>query len=156
MSKIIFLDIDGPVIPIDVPLYESVYRTTYNPDSIQYLNLLCEETGAKIVTNSFHNYQDFMDGTLKDDLVKWGLNSNFVHDSWRTIFPAIDYTVVNSNVRGIGRLIAIEKYIEDKKVDNWVCFDDRKFTEMPNLIHIEDGRGIKEHHFEKAIDLLSK
>jgi hypothetical protein len=71
MNKVIFLDIDGPVIPIDVPVRESVYRTTYNPESIEYLNLLCEETGAKVVTNSMHNYEDWMGGELRDDLVSW-------------------------------------------------------------------------------------
>ena len=50
MNKVIFLDIDGPVIPIDVPTRDSVFRTVCNKDSIEYLNLLCDETGAKVVT----------------------------------------------------------------------------------------------------------
>lgn len=155
MNKVIFLDIDGPVIPIDVPMYESIYRTTCNPESIEYLNLLCDETGAKIVTNSMHNYEDWFDSELRDDLVAWGLDEKFIHDSWRTIFPRIDYKKVNSPVRGIGRLVAIHDWINRHGESSWVCFDDRKFSEIANLVHIEDGRGIKAHHFNSALDILS-
>lgn len=155
MNKVIFLDIDGPVIPIDVSVRESVFRTTYNPDSIQYLNLLCEETGAKVVTNSMHNYQDWLDGDLRDDLIAWGLDKKFVHDDWRTIFPMIDYSKVKSPVRGIGRLVAIQNWINYHGDSSWVCFDDRKFSNLANLIHIEDGLGIKEHHFDSALDILT-
>lgn len=155
MNKVIFLDIDGPVIPIDVPVYESVYRTTYSSNSIAYLNLLCEETGAKVVTNSMHNYEDWMGGDLRDDLVEWGLDEKFVHSNWRTIFPRIDYSKVNSPVRGIGRLVAIEDWIKNHGDTSWVCFDDRKFSDIANLIHIEDGLGIKEHHFDSALDILT-
>lgn len=155
MNKVIFLDIDGPVIPIDVSVYESVYRTTYNSDSIEYLNILCNETGAKVVTNSMHNYEDWMGGDLRDDLVSWGLDEQFVHDDWRTIFPMIDYSKIKSPVRGIGRLVAIENWINQHGESSWVCFDDRKFSELANLIHIEDGLGIKAHHFNNALDILS-
>lgn len=155
MNKVIFLDIDGPVIPIDVPVRESVFRTTYNPDSIEYLNLLCEETGAKVVTNSMHNYQDWLDGDLRDDLIAWGLDKKFVHDDWRTVFPMIDYSKVKSPVRGIGRLVAIQDWIKHHGDSSWVCFDDRKFSNLANLIHIEDGLGIKEHHFDSALDILT-
>lgn len=156
MNKVIFLDIDGPVIPINVSVYESVFRTTCNPESIEYLNLLCDETGAKIVTNSMHNYEDWIGSELREDLVHWGLDPNYFHDGWRTIFPHVDYEKINSPVRGIGRLAAIEDWIQKNGDTSWVCFDDRKFSELANLIHIEDGRGIKEHHFDSALDILSK
>jgi hypothetical protein len=156
VNKVIFLDIDGPVIPIDVPVHASVFRTTYNRESIEYLNLLCDLTGAQVVTNSMHNYEDWYDGDLRDDLVKWGLEEKFIHDTWRTIFPMIDYKKVNSPVRGIGRLVAIENWINRHGDSSWVCFDDRKFADVANLIHIEDGLGIKAHHFNSAIDILAE
>ena len=155
MNKIIFLDIDGPVIPIDVPVRDSVFRTVCNKDSIEYLNLLCNETSAKVVTNSMHNYEDWIGTDLRDDLIKWGLDENFIHESWRIIFPMIDYRKVNSKVRGIGRLVAIEHWINYHGDSSWVCFDDRKFSDLANLVHIEDGRGIKAHHFDSALDILS-
>lgn len=157
MDNIIFLDIDGPVIPVDTPLRQSIFRLSCDTDSIEYLNLLCEETNAKIVTNSYHNYHSFGDCELADDLISWGLEEKFLHTRWRTIFPHIDYEKVKSPIRGIGRLIAIRQWIrEHNKPVNWVCFDDRKFTDKKNLIHIEDGLGIREHHVAKAINILEK
>ena len=155
-NKIIFLDIDGPIIPITVDPYDSLFRLKHNYDSILYLNNLCFRTGAKIVTNSMHNYEDFRDGTLKDDLIKWGIKPEYFHDEWKTIFPHIDYSKVTSKVRGIGRLIAINHWLSFYDTDKWVCFDDRLFTDLPNLIHIEDGLGIKETHFQRAMDILGK
>ncbi len=67
----------------------------------------------------------------------------------------IDYSKVNSPIRGIGRLVAIEDWIKHHGDTSWVCFDDRKFSDLANLIHIEDGLGIKEHHFDSALDILT-
>lgn len=155
MNKIIFLDIDGPVIPTDVDMYDSIFRTTYNVESIEYLNLLCDMTGARVVTNSTHNYEDWFESELRDDLIEWGLDSRFIHRDWRTVFPMIDYKKINSPIRGIGRLVAIEHWISINGDTNWVCFDDRKFTDLENLIHIEDGLGIRASHFNRALDLLT-
>lgn len=157
MNKIIFLDIDGPVIPINVPTYDSIFRLVHNYEAILRLNELCEQTNAKIVTNSMHNYNDYEDGTLKEDLVKWGIKEEYFHDDWRTIFPNIDYKQINSTVRGIGRLHAINVWLATHYyIDNWVCFDDRNFTDLPNLILIEDGLGIKQKHYDRALKQLGK
>lgn len=156
MNKIIFLDIDGPIIPIDVPPAKSIFRTTFLPESIEYLNLLCEFTGAKIVTNSCHNYEDWTGTELSDDLISWGLDKEFLHSNWRTVFPFINYKQVKSPVRGIGRLVAIDRWIKSNGKTEWICFDDRKFTDSERLIHIEEGRGIKATHFNKALDILGE
>ena len=153
--RIIFLDIDGPVINIDAPVVVSELRLGCNKNSIQLLNDLCLEVGAKIVTNSMHNYHEPCGRTLKEDLIHWGLDENHFHDSWRTIFPDIDYTDVNSNVRGIGRLIAINQWIADNGPCDWVCFDDRKFTDSKQLVHIEYGDGIQEEDVLAAIEVFS-
>ncbi len=156
MNKIIFLDIDGPVIPVDVDMYDSVYRTMHDKASIAFLTALCEETGAKIVTNTFHNEIFYQDGDLKDDLIKWGLKAEYFHEDWQTIFPNVNYKEINSPVRGAGRLHAIAQWLSSHAVDNWVCFDDRLFTDMPNLIHIRGGLGIRKEHYNKALEILGK
>lgn len=155
MNKIVFLDIDGPVIDIDSPVIASELRLTHNPQSIEMLNELCWKTGAKIVTNSMHNYNVPYDSTLRDDLIKWGVDEDYIHDQWRTIFPHVDYSKVNSPVRGIGRLVAIETWLAENGNYDWICFDDRKFTDSHRLIHIEDGLGIREHHVEQALEVFS-
>jgi hypothetical protein len=157
MNKIIFLDIDGPVIPTTVSIYNSMFRLKHNSNAIIYLNKLCKKTGAKIVTNTMHNINDYVDGNIKDDLIKWGIKEEYFHESWKTIFPLINYKEINSKIRGIGRLHAIDLWlVEQKDIDNWVCFDDRYFTTLPNLIHIEDGLGIKKEHYDYALKFLGK
>jgi hypothetical protein len=156
MNKVIFLDIDGPVIPINVPSKTSFFRTHFNQESIKWINKLCEKTGAKIVTNSMHNYIDFFDGDLKSDLVSFGITKEYFHENWRTVFPYIDYSQINSSVRGIGRLYAIYDWLSKNDADNWVCFDDRNFTNLPNLILINDGMGVKKEHYDAALQLLRK
>ena len=152
--NIIFLDIDGPVIDITCSFIESEFRLTHNPNSIKMLEHLCNTTQAKIVTNSMHNFNNAGGRSLKEDLISWGLSEDHFHENWRTIFPAIDYTKVNSPVRGIGRLIAIETWIDQNGPVNWVCFDDRKFTDLSRLVFIEDGLGIRDKHVELAKEIL--
>ena len=155
-NKIIFLDIDGPVIPVNAGMYNSMYRTTHDRTAITLLIRLCEETGAKIVTNTFHNEIWYQDGDLKSDLIKWGLKPEYFHEDWQTIFPNINYKQLNSPVRGIGRLHAINQWLVAHEVDKWVCFDDRLFTDLPNLIHIKGGMGIRQTHYEQALEILGK
>lgn len=152
--KIIFLDIDGPVISTDDSIIDSELRITHIPESICHLNELCQITGAKIVTNSMHNYNDVEEYSLKDDLIAWGLDADNFHENWRTIFPYIDYSKIKSDIRGIGRFIAIDKWREINGTCDWVCFDDRKFTVSFRLILIEDAAGIKKEHIDRAIEIL--
>ena len=152
--KIIFLDIDGPIISTDVDTVDSELRITHIPETIDLLNELCKYTGAKIVTNSSHNYNDIEGYTLKDDLIAWGLDADNFHENWRTIFPYIDYSKIQSNIRGIGRFFAIDKWQEVNGACDWVCFDDRKFTVSFRLILIENAEGIKREHIDRAIEIL--
>lgn len=155
MNKIVFLDIDGPVIDINCSVIQSELRLVHNPKSIEMLNKLCDRSGAKIVTNSMHNYNEPYGETLREDLIMWGVHEDHFHDSWRTVFPAIDYSKVESPVRGIGRLIAIQEWLKENGNHKWVAFDDRKFTDLKNLVHISDGLGIRENHVEQALEVFS-
>lgn len=154
---VVFLDLDGPIIDIKTfktnPIV-SHYRRGGNPQAIEYLVKLCDEFGLEIVTNSMHNYHVLGTDSLMDDLVSWGVPSDLFHKDWRTIFPHVDYDKLQSNVRGIGRLHAIEKWIETHPGYNWICFDDRKFTDDPRLIHIERENGIDSGYYSQAREIL--
>lgn len=158
MNKIIFLDIDGPVIDLltyktNVPA--SIFRTGFNLESIRLLDQLCNVTGAKIVTNSMHNYYEVDNCSLKYDLISNGIDSEHFHKEWRTIYPKIDYKARPSSVRGIGRLYAIEDWIEKNGPCEWICFDDRKFTDDPRLIHITRWHGIDQKYYNEALEKLN-
>jgi len=154
LNKIIFLDIDGPVISTSANAFVSYYRTDCVPEAIANLNLICELSGAKIVANSTHNYSLSPTGSLKTDLIRFGIKPEYIHKNWRTVFPRIDYTKFNCSLRGIGRQIAIDRWLSDFGYAEWVCFDDRKFTFSKNLIHIAAGQGITDNHALDALDIL--
>lgn len=161
MQKIIFLDIDGPII--NGPLYHtdmmcSANRSPMNTQAIGYLNYLCDKANAKIVTNSFHNFHLTNNETqdLKTDLIKWGLKSSHFHEKWRTQFSMQSF--VQSSVY-TDRLIAIQTWIAENvelgEELKWVCFDDSRFTELKNLILIDFERGIDYNAYKKACNHFS-
>lgn len=154
-----FLDIDGPVIDLltykKTP-YVSYLRIGGNQKAIKNITRLCVENDLKIVTNSMHNYYDIRRATLKEDLVSWGLPEHLFHDSWRTIFPDVDYTKVKSAIRGAGRMYAIEQWLSENPGYEWICFDDRKFTNDKRLIHIQSLHGVDETYCQQAVSVLKE
>jgi len=157
MDKIVFLDIDGPVIPgriYDTPLC-SDYRSRFAKDCIERLNLLCEKTGAQIVTNSMQNYLCPLGRDLRTDLIKWGLNSIHFHTDWRTCFPRVDYRARPNPQRGWGRWLGILDWMEHNGEVDWICFDDRNWTADPRLILVDFETGITDFDLEQALDVFA-
>lgn len=152
-TKVIFLDIDGPIITSNLPAFH-IDRSSFNINSIQNLLSLIYTTNAKLVTNTMHNAIDMNGRSIKEDLIKWGIPENIFHENWKTKFPYIDYSNVSSNRKGIGRLIAINQWLQENKTDKWVCFDDRNFTDDERLILIDPRIGIGNSEVIKALDLL--
>ena len=157
MDKIVFLDIDGPVIPgrVHNTALCSELRSRFAKDSIEYLNILCEQTGAQIVTNSMQNYLSPQGRDLRTDLIKWGLNSIHFHTDWRTIFPRVNYLANPSPQRGWGRWLGILDWMEHNGEVDWICFDDRNWTSDPRLILIDFETGITDFDLETALDHFS-
>jgi 5'(3')-deoxyribonucleotidase len=159
MSKIIFLDIDGPVITeglYQADQFCSINRSLFNISALDNLQKLCSLTGAKIVTNSMHNYYVVEDRTIRDDLLEWGIPKHHFHPTWRTIFPHIDYSRINNTRRGIGRQVAIDTWMIENGECTWVCFDDRHFTDDPRLLLVDPAKGITQKLFDRAFKMLGK
>ena len=158
-KAVLFLDIDGPVIDLltfnNTP-HVSYLRTGGNRDSIKNIVKLCMENDLSIVTNSTHNYNDIGNSNLKEDLVSWGIPEHLFHNSWRTIFPDVDYQKVNSTIRGAGRMYAIKRWLDENPGYEWICFDDRKFTDDPRLIHIQRLHGVDEAYYHQAVGVLKE
>lgn len=158
MQKIIFLDIDGPVIPGRV-YSRNVYpelRMIFAKDSIQLVNQLCESTGARVVTNSMHNHLDIKGRSLRQDLITWGMGASNFHEDWRTSFPNVNYKENPSPVRGWGRWLGILDWQKRNGEANWVCFDDRIFTKDPRLVRIEFYEGINNQSVGRALSLFER
>lgn len=154
MQKIIFLDIDGPVI--DTPCYfvdrmASLQRAVLNTGAIGWLNRLAQLSDAKIVTNSTHNNFTVKETgrTLRDDLIKWGLKPEFIHEDWRTEFPWPDWGDGQSIHR---RMKGIMGWMEKNGEADWIVFDDEPFIAASDgrLMHVDFDRGIDYNLFMKA------
>lgn len=145
MQKIIFLDIDGPVINTPcywVDAYASLQRSVMNTQSIGIVNHLSKLSGAKIVTNSTHNNITVRETgrTLRQDLIKWGLKEEHLHENWHSTMPWSRGRVsAESRSR---RMWGIDDWIEHNGEADWICFDDEPFTENPRLFVIDFDRGI--------------
>jgi len=160
MKNIVFLDIDGPVIP--GPLYNissncSHNRSLMSQNAIGYLNRLCGITESLIVTNSSHNFHDTTRGekiySLKDDLLFHGLKERYFHQNWHTEFPFVSSPWDYENFDHT-RLIAINKWLKENGDHQWVCFDDIKFTDDERLIVVDFDDGITKASVNQAIKLL--
>jgi hypothetical protein len=173
--KIIFLDIDGPIISsgcYGIDHMCSMRRTVMNTNAIGYLNLLCKFTDAKIVTNSSHNYHDTprygidsdslepvvqSHNNLMQDLIQHGVKKEYFHEKWVSKYPYIsskmDYD--NHNYSDLNRLVAINDWIKENGECDWVCFDDIKFTDLENLIVVDFEHGITFDNANKAYKMLN-
>lgn len=167
--KIIFLDIDGPVISsgcYGIDPMCSFKRSVMNTNAIGYLNFLCKFTDAKIVTNSSHNpektnrYKLDMETMnpvvshtvdLKDDLIKHGVKKEYFHESWKTNFPDPNNYYGGQEER----LTAIIEWQKYNGNCNWVCFDDILFTKDERLILVEFEHGITYNNANKAYKMLN-
>ena len=160
MQKIIFLDIDGPVIP--TPMYFidnmcSFDRSVVSTIAIGWLRHLVRLSDAKIVCNSAHNYistgtsrSDTIERDLKQDLIRHGIPRDSFHENWRTKFP--NPTVIKMSDHRSNRIIAIEEWIRENGETDWVGFDDEPYTTDSRLVHIDFDVGIDRDAFVKACE----
>lgn len=160
MQRIIFLDIDGPVIP--APIYYLDGNVLFNRSfmsttALGYISRLATLGKALIVTNSAHNWFNTGEGSpdyipvrnLKQDLIRHGLKENQFHDIWRTEFPNPRNRKFSESDPS-GRMLAINNWIEDNGPADWIGFDDEKYTSNKRLIHIDFELGIDYKAFVKA------
>ena len=150
MQRIIFLDIDGPVIPL--PLYNlnghvSHERSHVSTCAIGLLTKMCQDHGALIVTNTAHNGHvrgGVVD--LKTDLINHGLKPEFFHEKWHTNFNIEDW-----NGRITDRMLAINHWMAENGEVDWVCFDDIQFTQDKRLVLIDFYLGIDYNSYKQAL-----
>lgn len=100
VMKIIFLDVDGPLLSgrawalaanqqcIEVlkeggrhGIGEMARKVTFDPCAVALVNLLCTKTGAKVVVSS--NWRRNVGlGETRDKLLEQGIERNHLHDNW--------------------------------------------------------------------------
>lgn len=146
MNNIIFLDIDGVVIPdtcFFITPHASMKRAAFSPTAIAIVKKVALEANAKIVTNTMHNVHYVENRSVVDDLIANGIPRDLFHpDMPSTLFP--------HDVRG--RMNAIKHWMENNSAKDWIAFDDEKFTDDDRLILTDPADGILMSHYRKALN----
>lgn len=145
LQRLIFLDIDGPVIPNSQFLIDrnASFGRNFAPTCIAAVKRLLGESGGKLVTNSTHNYH-LRDSKhdLKSDLIAAGIKEVHFHENWRTQYPQVP------------RDVAVKLWLKENGDHNWVAFDDARFTDNKRLILIDADYGISVREFNQAARIL--
>lgn len=168
-NKIIFLDIDGPVIPYGCYFVnrDASYQRVFSNTAIGYVKKLLELSDAKLVTNSMHNFydrsneDDYNNGlsydinfySLKDDLIAAGISSDTFHDDWRTELSG-SKPGPNPRLDAIYGWIKKNEFYGEDKI--WIDFDDEDFApELDCCINIDFNNGITFENFSKACKIFN-
>jgi hypothetical protein len=142
-KRVVFLDIDGPMIPFSMMLVDRLAaRNRVIPQiPVAVVKRLCERADAKVVFNTTHNTP--IDGIPDIDLalVAAGLPRELIHTDKMTNYPRIH------------REQAVLWWLhEHKEVEDWIAFDDTLFTERENLIWVDPDAGLHLKHLNIALD----
>jgi hypothetical protein len=146
-ERIIFLDIDGPMIPASFYLVNvdcSHYRK-FPETQIALLSALCERSGAKIVFNTTHNQDWEWAPPIHYALEAHGLERDHIRETnFKTDYPSLD------------RDLAVKKWLAENNPDaDWLALDDSKFTTDDRLIWVDPDAGITLQHLNEIADRWS-
>lgn len=141
--NIIFIDIDGPLLP------GRAYILNYNHDerpleeiSCQFIKEIINRCDAKLVACTTHSRN-------KDALFKLlssgGITKEMFHDDWKVMYP---------NNENISRQDAVKIWLSNHPdVENYVIIDDAPHADN-NWIEVDREIGITINNYRKATKLL--
>ncbi len=139
-DRIIFLDVDGPLIPNSMFLVDPLasIKRLFPVTTIAVLNKIIKTTNAKIVMNTTHNKPyDNQTEDIVDALIRNGVPHESFHAVPKTQFPAYD------------RLASIRLWLADHGSINdeeWIVLDDVTFHHR--VIYIDPDTGLTLKHLD--------
>lgn len=144
--KVVFLDIDGPMIPAGQYLIhrQCSHQRIFAQIPLAVLNEFCKRSEAKIVLNTTHNRP--IDGVpdIQQALVNAGISPDHFH-------PTDPQTAYPAARRGQ----AVKDWLaQHPEITGWVAFDDSNFTDDENLILIDLDEGLNVRHMNMAFNVL--
>lgn len=159
--KVIFLDIDGPMIPgRQYGGKMGVQRRTgggligylFDPFCVRMVTHLATTAGAKIVWNTTHNLRGI--NQITEDAVASGLDPALFHPTApQTIYPG-EQSKFGQLSWGVSRLKAIQRWTESQRdLTHWVALDDEPIKSK-NAILIDFQAGITSGHIDRAMLIL--
>lgn len=142
-NRIVFLDIDGPIIPFSAFLIDRMasLNRIVQPIPVAVVTDLCKRTGAKVVFNTTHNTPMPRVADIEVVMELAGLPHEYIHPDMKTKYPQLprETSVMEWLSRHSG------------EVDDWIAFDDVRFTGATNLIWVDPDAGLHLGHLNQAL-----
>ena len=147
IHKIIFMDVDGPLIPLRMHKntgyglvqydYHDDNVLKWDPNVIATLNEHCPPQNIRIVFNTAHNGNEGIN-EVRNCAIRNGLHCNLIHPIHKTRFPdSID-----------GRVTAIydwlHRNIKDDDKCRWVVADDYELNVPDHQIKVDLASGLSD------------
>lgn len=148
MTKIIFLDFDGPMLPLRgyiTPENKEEVWSQFDPIAVAMVNSLVKEGPAKIVISSA--WRSFGKDEIMDKLSKNNISPSSVHVDWCT--PRKPHS--------LRRAEEVLLWVKDhSEITHWVAIDDEPCNEFTqdNWVQVTFDDGIQFEHFQKAREIL--
>lgn len=145
-SKVIFLDIDGPMIPATMFLIDRMcsFNRVFPATTVAVVNELCKRTGAKIVFNTTHN-RPFTDvPPIGEALVNHGLDASHIHP-----------TDPHTRYPDIARDLAVKEWLaRHDEVEDWCALDDVLCADEDHMVLVDPDAGLHVGHLNDACRIL--
>lgn len=162
MTRIIFLDIDGPMIPgrqwrqgPEPHRWSKDGRRLgwrFDPECVWHISDLALRTKARIVWNSTHCQRGAT--ALARDAVASGLRLDILHADSCTTYPGMTYLSPFS--LPVTRLGAIRRWLmAHRGVEAWVVLDD-EWLWSKNAVRVKYKHGITTREVDRAAEILQR
>lgn len=134
--KILFVDVDGPLIPASQFLLDKMcsFQRRIPELQIALLNAICERTGAKVVMNTTHNMIFPHIPNIRDAMV----SSGFCIDYFHKMEPSTQYP--NGS-----RSNAVRSWLSEfgSDVSDYICIDDAVCADDDHMELINPDIGLQ-------------
>lgn len=143
MKRVIIIDVDGVMIPLTYLLVNkrAMMERDIPETTIAVLNEMCRRSDAKVVFNTTHNASKPGVPNLVMAMVSRGLNAKYLHKDPQTDMPRLD------------RAQAVDQWFaRGNHADQYLIFDDSKFTQNDNLIVVDPQAGLHIGHLDILLD----
>lgn len=147
MSKVIFLDFDGPMIPLRaywLPNQTKPLVSVFDPVAVSLVNKLIEDSGAKIVISSTWRFQG--NEKITAVLSKNGIDPTHLHKDWETPRKFTSQ-----------RIHEIKWWLDDHpEVTHYVAIDDETLNIefVPNAVLADAYEGLSFRNYLEARQFL--
>jgi hypothetical protein len=145
VERILFLDIDGVLIPrrmYFVPR-EGELVTQFCPSVVGMINAIVKETGCSLVVHSSWVRTSLVVPCVKEHMISQGIEADAFHEDWK-----VKYAFTGTRWDAIYDWI----YSYHNNVDFFILDDEFSPFDMPELIQTKFDDGMTFEHYKRIVD----